>query len=38
MYLALLDTDFPNRPYMMIPPLHMQRLKNFTGEGNEVSG
>lgn len=36
-YLALLDTDFPNRPYMMIP-LHMQRLKNFTGEGNEVSG
>ncbi|WP_461866878.1 hypothetical protein [Thermococcus sp.] len=32
-YMALLDFDFPNRPYMMIPK-HMQRLKNFLGEGN----
>ncbi len=32
-YMALLDFDFPNRPYMMIPR-HMQRLKNFLGEGN----
>ena len=32
-YMALLDFDFPERPYMMIPK-HMQRLKNFLGDGN----
>ncbi|NJE10049.1 hypothetical protein [Thermococcus sp. MAR1] len=32
-YMALLDMDFPDRPYMMIPT-HMQRLKNFLGDGN----
>ncbi len=32
-YLALLDMDFPDRPYMMIPK-HMQRLKNFLGDEN----
>lgn len=32
-YMALLDMDFPNRPYMMIPK-HMQRLKNFLGDGD----
>ncbi|NJD99286.1 hypothetical protein E3E26_05750 [Thermococcus sp. LS1] len=34
-YMALLDMDFPDRPYMMIPK-HMQRLKNFLGDGNVV--
>lgn len=32
-YMALLDMDFPDRPYMMIPR-HMQRLKNFLGDEN----
>ncbi|NJE06242.1 hypothetical protein E3E36_08825 [Thermococcus sp. M36] len=32
-YMALLDMDFPDRPYMMIPA-HMQRLKNFLGDGD----
>ncbi len=34
-YLALLDRDFPNRPYMMIPT-HMQRL-NILGWDRDVS-
>ncbi|AJC72520.1 hypothetical protein X802_10425 [Thermococcus guaymasensis DSM 11113] len=34
LYMALLDVDFPDRPYMMLP-LHMQRLKNFLGDGYE---
>ncbi len=29
-YMALLDRDYPDRPYMMIP-VHMQRMKNFLG-------
>lgn len=33
LYMALLDVTFSNRPYMMLP-LHMQRLKNFLGDGN----
>jgi len=33
LYMALLDVEFPNRPYMMLP-LHMQRLKNFLGDGD----
>ncbi|CAD5243990.1 hypothetical protein [Thermococcus camini] len=35
-YMALLDMDFPDRPYMMIP-IHMQRLKNFLGDKDAVS-
>ena len=31
-YMGLLDRDFPNRPYMMIPT-HMQPVKNFLGAG-----
>ncbi|WP_297515186.1 TM1812 family CRISPR-associated protein [Thermococcus sp.] len=34
-YMALLDMDFPDRPYMMIPT-HMQPLKNFLGDGDEA--
>ncbi|AEO13973.1 hypothetical protein [Thermococcus sp. AM4] len=34
LYMALLDVAFPNRPYMMLP-LHMQRLKNFLGDGDD---
>ncbi len=34
-YMALLDMDFPDRPYMMIP-IHMQRLKNFLGDKDAV--
>ncbi|MDK2914664.1 MAG: hypothetical protein PWQ79_1579 [Thermococcaceae archaeon] len=35
LYMALLDVQFPDRPYMMIPK-HMQVLKNFLGgENNE---
>ncbi|WP_457741396.1 hypothetical protein [Thermococcus sp.] len=30
-YMGLLDMDFPDRPYMMIPT-HMQPIKNFLGE------
>ncbi|WP_456423895.1 hypothetical protein [Thermococcus sp.] len=30
-YMGLLDLDFPDRPYMMIPT-HMQPIKNFLGE------
>ncbi|WP_010477811.1 hypothetical protein [Thermococcus zilligii] len=33
LYMALLDVEFQNRPYMMLPK-HMQRLKNFLGEEN----
>ncbi len=33
-YMGLLDLDFPDRPYMMIPT-HMQRLRNFLGDENE---
>ncbi|BAD85392.1 hypothetical protein, conserved, flame shift [Thermococcus kodakarensis KOD1] len=33
LYMALLDVQFPNRPYMMLPT-HMQVLKNFLGDGN----
>jgi hypothetical protein len=33
LYIALLDVQFPNRPYMMLPK-HMQVLKNFLGEEN----
>ncbi len=33
-YMGLLDLDFPDRPYMMIPT-HMQPIKNFLGDGNE---
>jgi len=36
-YMALLDRDYPDRPYMMIP-LHMQRMKNFLGRGMEDGG
>jgi hypothetical protein len=31
LYMALLDVQFPDRPYMMLPK-HMQVLKNFLGE------
>ncbi|AMQ19275.1 PDDEXK family nuclease [Thermococcus peptonophilus] len=34
LYMALLDVQFPNRPYMMLPK-HMQVLKNFLGDGND---
>ncbi|WP_297064434.1 hypothetical protein [Thermococcus sp.] len=34
-YMGLLDMDFPDRPYMMIPT-HMQPIKNFLGDGNET--
>jgi len=34
LYMALLDVQFPNRPYMMLPK-HMQVLKNFLGEEND---
>jgi hypothetical protein len=30
-YMGLLDREFPNRPYMMIPT-HLQVLKDFLGE------
>ena len=33
-YMGLLDTDFPDRPYMMIPS-HMQPIKNFLGDEDE---
>jgi len=33
-YMGLLDLDFPDRPYMMIPA-HMQPIKNFLGEEDE---
>ena len=33
-YMGLLDTDFPDRPYMMIPA-HMQPIKNFLGDEDE---
>ncbi|MBP1912425.1 PDDEXK family nuclease [Thermococcus stetteri] len=33
LYMALLDVQFPNRPYMMLPK-HMQVLKNFLGGEN----
>ncbi len=33
-YMGLMDTDFPDRPYMMIPT-HMQPIKNFLGDENE---
>jgi hypothetical protein len=35
-YMGLLDLDFPDRPYMMIPA-HMQPIKNFLGEEDEGS-
>jgi len=34
-YMGLLDMDFPDRPYMMIPT-HMQPIKNFLGDDNET--
>ncbi len=34
-YMALLDRDYPDRPYMMIP-IHMQRMKNFLEEMNNA--
>ncbi|GAB6135615.1 hypothetical protein [Thermococcus prieurii] len=34
-YMGLLDMDFPDRPYMMIPT-HMQPIKNFLGDGDEA--
>ncbi|NJF24247.1 hypothetical protein [Thermococcus sp. Bubb.Bath] len=34
LYMALLDVQFPNRPYIMLPK-HMQVLKNFLGEEND---
>ncbi|MCD6372780.1 MAG: hypothetical protein J7L37_04445 [Thermococcus sp.] len=35
-YMGLLDMDFPDRPYMMIPT-HMQPIKNFLGgEGGKA--
>ncbi|WP_457751963.1 hypothetical protein [Thermococcus sp.] len=33
-YMGLYDTEFPDRPYMMIPT-HMQPIKNFLGDGSE---
>ena len=33
-YMGLLDMDFPDRPYMMIPA-HMQPIKNFLGDESE---
>ncbi|WP_148882432.1 hypothetical protein [Thermococcus aciditolerans] len=33
-YMGLLDLDFPDRPYMMIPT-HMQPIKNFLGDESE---
>ncbi len=33
-YMGLLDPNFPDRPYMMIPA-HMQPIKNFLGGGDE---
>ncbi|WP_297419675.1 hypothetical protein [Thermococcus sp.] len=33
-YMGLLDLDFPDRPYMMIPT-HMQPIRNFMGDENE---
>ena len=35
-YMGLMDTDFPDRPYMMIPT-HMQPIKNFLGDEDEGS-
>jgi len=34
-YMGLLDPEFPNRPYMMIPT-HMQPIKNFLSDDNET--
>jgi hypothetical protein len=34
LYMALLDVQFPNRPYMMLP-MQMQILKNFLGGEND---
>ena len=33
-YMGLLDMDFPDRPYMMIPT-HMQPIKNFLGDESD---
>jgi hypothetical protein len=34
LYMALLNVQFPNRPYMMLP-IQMQVLKNFLGGEND---